>query len=313
MNFLMASTQPVSVNQAESEAQDEIEQIMNEIDALQSQMAEVDAAVSQKREAAAAAPAPAPAAAEAPEPAPEVAEVPEVAAAAEHLPMDAEPPVEASSDLPVAEIAEEHLPSEESVAGALAELEAVTQESATPPPAPPAPPRTSTRSAPAAPSPPPVARTQEVAEGEVAAQEAAILKDFEGQGEEPWLEETMAHLNSAQNERSLLEQEQEQSSGGGALGALDDEPSAAIPEAPPLARPHANPRMGALPPLQAPAASGAGAISLTVEGQMTLQLRYAADQYGVTITFSEQGLQLILQDGTEFKIPLRRAQGSQAA
>lgn len=292
----MSSTPATSipVSQAESQAQDEIEQIMNEIDALQSQMAEVDAVVSQKKEP----PAVVAAAVPPSEPEPE-AEPTEVSS--EHL-----PPAESES-----EVSAEHLPSEESVAGALAEMEAVAQpiletktvEPEFLDPLPPA--RVSARK--------PTAPVQEQA-----VEEKAILNAFEGQGEEPWLEETMAHLNSEENERSLLEQEQ--SSGGGALDALDspdtatdaanEQPTAAPVEA---ATPRA--RLGKVAPLKAPVAgpTGSGAIQLTVEGQMTLQLRYAADQYGVTITFSEQGLQLVLEDGTEFKIPVRRAAGPSAA
>jgi hypothetical protein len=62
-------------------------------------------------------------------------------------------------------------------------------------------------------------------------------------------------------------------------------------------------------PAPTPAASTAehGSLTLTLSGNMTLNLAYECDGQSVTLGFSDHCLLIQLADGSEFKIPVRRA------
>ena len=56
-----------------------------------------------------------------------------------------------------------------------------------------------------------------------------------------------------------------------------------------------------------------GTLSMTLTGNMTLKLKYEFDGQEVTVGFSDHSLQVMLADGTEFKIPVRRQNVRKAA
>jgi hypothetical protein len=86
---------------------------------------------------------------------------------------------------------------------------------------------------------------------------------------EPWLDETLAGYKSDSND---LEKEME---------AYEEQ---------------------AQPP--PPASKSAGALSMALQGQMTLHLKYE-EKEEIAISFSPEGIQFKFGDGLEFKIPSR--------
>lgn len=49
-----------------------------------------------------------------------------------------------------------------------------------------------------------------------------------------------------------------------------------------------------------------GCLSMTLTGNMTLQLKYECDSQMATISFKQGALVVLLKDGTEFKIPMNK-------
>lgn len=56
-----------------------------------------------------------------------------------------------------------------------------------------------------------------------------------------------------------------------------------------------------------------GALTLQLQGSMTLKLKYEADGQEVTVAFSEGCLKVTLGDGTEFKVPVSRRHSANVA
>jgi hypothetical protein len=167
------------------------------------------------------------------------------------------------------------------------------QAAVAPPPAPPAQ-SSLTPPAPKAPppkpklvpSPEPVAQeveavaAQEIPAHEVSEVEEAesILKEFSGEGEEPWLEETMANLPDNSNESSLLEDRVEP-----AMEAQELKEEAST---------------------QASSHEG-GSLTMSVRGNIAIQLKHETSGQFISVGFNQHSIRISVSDGTEFKVPIR--------
>lgn len=120
------------------------------------------------------------------------------------------------------------------------------------------------------------------------------FEEFRGSGEEASLEETLGDMKG------------EESTGTSLLDTPDDAPDAsedtAIIEAVEEEEEQeeevfmSNPSSG----------DGDSALTLTLNGSMTLRLKYESDGQEVSITFVDNMLQIRLADGTEFKMPMNK-------
>ncbi len=116
--------------------------------------------------------------------------------------------------------------------------------------------------------------------------EEEILEEFTGETDEPWLEETLAHLKAGLRDgnREIPEQK-----------SLLDE--LVMDEAPPLETPpKSNQKIQEV--------GEGGVLAMTVKGNMTFRLNYGekGDQ-SISVTFNSKFIHILLEDGTEVKIP----------
>ena len=139
--------------------------------------------------------------------------------------------------------------------------------------------------------------------------EEDIMKEFQSGGSDASMEETLAELH-----------EDESSTGHGALdealaqtGTEDSTETATETET----------DFAPSDDLGAPAMehddssdfndSENGQLSMTLQGSMTLKLKYELEGQEVSVQFSDQTLRVTLADGTEFKIPMRGSKTAKKA
>jgi hypothetical protein len=158
-------------------------------------------------------------------------------------------------------------------------------------------------------------------------QEQSLLKEFTGEGEEPWLEETLAHLKQEpelteqelaveQEVQEMIQAEQTQEAETGVDDLIEsmheaetknETESMNITEA-----------MDETESIHEPAPRGetgsaGGSLSMSVTGNMTIQLNYQPTGHSVSVGFSSDWIHLKLADGTELKIPLKKKSGKKGA
>jgi peptidoglycan hydrolase CwlO-like protein len=159
-----------------------------------------------------------------------------------------------------------------------------------------------------------------------------ILKDFSGDGDEPWLEETLATLKDSKseggggmlgdlntsNEPSQDELEKELAAEREAVEKMIQEESEAAAQVekevrtdPPAQRSRSQSPSDGLSMSSPSQEAGQGqgqvlgsSLGLSIEGQMTLKLNYASNSRQMTIQFSHQFIVIQLADGTEVKLPI---------
>ena len=85
--------------------------------------------------------------------------------------------------------------------------------------------------------------------------------------------------------------------------ALETQASLSNPESKPKDDPMTT-RPG--PRSVSPSAADSGCLTLSLQGSMTLKLKYEFEGQEVTLSFNDQFLRVELSDGTEFKIPVAR-------
>ena len=131
------------------------------------------------------------------------------------------------------------------------------------------------------------------------------LREFHGSGDEPSMEETLAELREeddpAPRGRSLLDEPVDTAAGdevvaddeAGEAGEMEGEET----------------MMGSGKRERGGEASEDGSLTMSVRGNMTLKLKYECDGQEVMVGVQGDSLWVQLADGTEFKIPVRRAGG----
>jgi len=138
--------------------------------------------------------------------------------------------------------------------------------------------------------------------------EQGILKEFSGEGEEPWLEETLANLKpeaESTTGEGLLDVPSEEFSGEeGSSGAPDaiGDPEDFEAE---LAEQRKVVQLIPTKKTQFSTDMDGAILGMTVQGKMTIQLNYE-DALQVTVGFHDDSVLIQLSDGTEFKIPTKR-------
>jgi hypothetical protein len=112
-----------------------------------------------------------------------------------------------------------------------------------------------------------------------------ILKEIQANGlvDESNMEETLAELKSETTGSSLL-----------------DDPDET------MENPMSSNTGGNSDQYTGPSGGNDGSLSMTLTGNMTLNLKYEFEGQQVTISFADQALRVQMRDGTEFKVPFSR-------
>ncbi len=131
------------------------------------------------------------------------------------------------------------------------------------------------------------------------------LEDFRGAEGEASMEETLAGMKEEEpaSGSSLLDQAIES---GMDAGSEHEEPSTEE-HAVRLVRAHdrSDAETGEKEEELMSGKSSDGTMTMSLQGSMTLKLKYEVDGQEVTVSFQENVLRVQLADGTEFKIPVR--------
>ncbi len=182
--------------------------------------------------------------------------------------------------------------------------------------------------APATPVPPakvaqnPPARTAEAAAPAPASLDdgLGLFKDFSGEGDEPWLEETLAHLKSdpeiqghgildeAQEENlnaTSIPEEAEEMVINSEIHDHSDVSETELSEAETDMESGLEPGMESGTEMDEMASSAVGMLSMGIKGKMSLKFDYASGN-SLVIHFGTDSVSIEISDGTEFKVPIRK-------
>lgn len=144
-----------------------------------------------------------------------------------------------------------------------------------------------------------------VADESSADSEEDMLKDFRGAGDDASMEDTLG---------ATVDEEEGASSGllaGVTASASSDEDGDSGEEA------EEAPAVASVKPIRSASkvasSSEQGTLTMSLTGNMVLQLRYEMGEQEVSVSFADDALRVTLSDGTEFKIPSKTASKRRAA
>jgi hypothetical protein len=149
--------------------------------------------------------------------------------------------------------------------------------------------------------------------------EKDILKEFSGEGEEPWLEETLAHLKGEEAEQSLdsIAEELEAAKGLDDISSDAEELERELAAEEELAQeliqsekstpkpPHTFPKKSNKEVKKMSSSDQHGSLSMAVKGDMTLSLDYEDGTQQIEISFNDGITSVRFANGVEFKVPFK--------